>query len=230
MSVLSRISNCQGLGRKNKFEIMKTDRNLPASVKETLILLAVVVGLPPSRLMSMFTDTANVSAIGLWNQHTFVLAASTWNYGVSWRQHWNYGSRGRHYQNTTDIEMSVHFDDTGMAYVGCRFPMVLTCFLATSWPRPLTQRRWLHGSIRPVLKHGPRSLQYVGVHGRVNLLAQWKVTAGILAPATDQSIEGGLSMGKAAAGSHRNFWVDSFQTGSGYDNYLALLLYYYYSY
>ena len=26
VSVLSRISNCQGLGRKNKFEILKTDR------------------------------------------------------------------------------------------------------------------------------------------------------------------------------------------------------------
>ena len=25
-SVLSRISNCQGLGRKNKYEILKTDR------------------------------------------------------------------------------------------------------------------------------------------------------------------------------------------------------------
>ena len=28
LSVLSRISNCQGLGRKNKFEILKTDRML----------------------------------------------------------------------------------------------------------------------------------------------------------------------------------------------------------
>ena len=27
VSVLSRISNCQGLGRKNKFEVLKTDRN-----------------------------------------------------------------------------------------------------------------------------------------------------------------------------------------------------------
>ena len=27
MSVLSQISNCQGLGRKNKHEILKTDRN-----------------------------------------------------------------------------------------------------------------------------------------------------------------------------------------------------------
>ena len=27
VSVLSRISNCQGLGRKNKFDILKTDRN-----------------------------------------------------------------------------------------------------------------------------------------------------------------------------------------------------------
>ena len=27
VSVLSQISNCQGLGRKNKFEILKTDRN-----------------------------------------------------------------------------------------------------------------------------------------------------------------------------------------------------------
>ena len=27
LSVLSRISNCQGLGRKNKFEILKTDHN-----------------------------------------------------------------------------------------------------------------------------------------------------------------------------------------------------------
>ena len=28
VSVLSQISTCQGLGRKNKFEIMKTDRNV----------------------------------------------------------------------------------------------------------------------------------------------------------------------------------------------------------
>ena len=28
LSVLSQISNCQGLGRKNKHEILKTDRNL----------------------------------------------------------------------------------------------------------------------------------------------------------------------------------------------------------
>ena len=28
LSVLSRISNCQGLGRKNKFEILKTDRTV----------------------------------------------------------------------------------------------------------------------------------------------------------------------------------------------------------
>ena len=27
VSALSRISNCQGLGRKNKYEILKTDRN-----------------------------------------------------------------------------------------------------------------------------------------------------------------------------------------------------------
>ena len=27
VSVLSQISNCQGLGRKNKHEILKTDRN-----------------------------------------------------------------------------------------------------------------------------------------------------------------------------------------------------------
>ena len=29
VSVLSQISNCQGLGRKNKHEIMKTDRSYP---------------------------------------------------------------------------------------------------------------------------------------------------------------------------------------------------------
>ena len=29
LSVLSQISNCQGLGRKNKFEILKTDRTPP---------------------------------------------------------------------------------------------------------------------------------------------------------------------------------------------------------
>ena len=28
LSILSRISNCQGLGRKNKHEILKTDRKL----------------------------------------------------------------------------------------------------------------------------------------------------------------------------------------------------------
>ena len=32
LSVLSQISNCQGLGRKNKHEILKTDRNVICSV------------------------------------------------------------------------------------------------------------------------------------------------------------------------------------------------------
>ena len=35
LSVLSRISNCQGLGRKNRFEIMKTDRSLIQLVDPT---------------------------------------------------------------------------------------------------------------------------------------------------------------------------------------------------
>ena len=38
---------------------------LPVSVRYTLILLVVNVGLPPSPLMSMFTDELKVSAIGL---------------------------------------------------------------------------------------------------------------------------------------------------------------------
>ena len=35
VSVLSRISNCQGLGRKNKFEIMKTDRSVAIRTSTT---------------------------------------------------------------------------------------------------------------------------------------------------------------------------------------------------
>ena len=43
-----------------------------------------------------------------------------------------------------------------------------------------TLGRWLNGSIRPVLKHGPRSLTYVRVHGWWNLLAKWKWLLGSL--------------------------------------------------
>ena len=39
---------------------------------------------------------------------------------------------------------------------------------------------WVNGSFRPVLKHGPRSLTYVRVHGWLNLLAQWKWLLGFL--------------------------------------------------
>ena len=35
LSVLSQISNCQGLGRKNKHEILKTDRTLSPLQKQT---------------------------------------------------------------------------------------------------------------------------------------------------------------------------------------------------
>ena len=58
----------------------------------------------------------------------------------------------------------------------------------------LTQRRRLNGFIRPVLKHGPRSLTYVRVHRCVKPACAMKVTAGIAALATDQSTERGLSM------------------------------------
>ena len=34
LSVLSQISNCQGLGRKNKHEILKTDRRVPSNFPE----------------------------------------------------------------------------------------------------------------------------------------------------------------------------------------------------
>ena len=39
LSVMSQISNCQGLGRKNKHEILKTDRtsNLPTNIVPTNI-------------------------------------------------------------------------------------------------------------------------------------------------------------------------------------------------
>ena len=37
VSVLSQISNCQGLGRKNKFEILKTDRKPRQSAKPKII-------------------------------------------------------------------------------------------------------------------------------------------------------------------------------------------------
>ena len=49
---------------------------IPVSVKQTLILPVVTVGLSPSPLLPMFTDTGNVSAIGLWDKHSFVLAAA----------------------------------------------------------------------------------------------------------------------------------------------------------
>ena len=38
MSVLSQISNCQGLGRKNKHEILKTDREIYVRVDISIYL------------------------------------------------------------------------------------------------------------------------------------------------------------------------------------------------
>ena len=39
VSVLSRTSNCQGLGRKNKHEILKTDRTIIIMIITILLLL-----------------------------------------------------------------------------------------------------------------------------------------------------------------------------------------------
>ena len=50
-----------------------------------------------------------------------------------------------------------------------------------------------HRSFRPVLKHGPRKLTYVRVHGGKHAGAV-NATAGVSAPATDQSSERGLSV------------------------------------
>ena len=77
-------------------------RVIPMSVKYTLILLVVSVGLPASRLMSMFTDMANVSAIGLWNKQKLVFAAVGYldlNFEI--------GGAGRDFQNTSDIKMCI---------------------------------------------------------------------------------------------------------------------------
>ena len=65
------------------------------------------------------------------------------------------------------------------------------CFVRLCWLAPCTTvhalstvcgngspswhaKWWLNCSIRPVLKHGPRSLTHVRVHGWWNLCAQWK--------------------------------------------------------
>ena len=39
VSVLSQISNCQGLGRKNKHEILKTDRSMGTIFREEASLV-----------------------------------------------------------------------------------------------------------------------------------------------------------------------------------------------
>ena len=49
-------------------------------------------------------------------------------------------------------------------------------------------RCWLNGSIRPVLKHGPRSLTYARVFGCVKPVCVMKVTVGIFAPTTDHDL------------------------------------------
>ena len=43
VSLLSRISNCQGLGRKNKFEILKTDRIVVVIIVVIIIIIIIVV-------------------------------------------------------------------------------------------------------------------------------------------------------------------------------------------
>ena len=45
LSVLSQISNCQGLGRKNKHEVLKTDRILLIVVIIAIILIVVMIAI-----------------------------------------------------------------------------------------------------------------------------------------------------------------------------------------
>ena len=61
--------------------------------------------------MSMFTDMAHVSATGRINKHSCLLAAAGIFASTS-----ELGERGRNFQNTGDIEMSVYLSDTGMVY------------------------------------------------------------------------------------------------------------------
>ena len=62
LSVLSRISNCQGLGRRNKFEILKTDRRQVVP-PELLQLQGHAEGPLQLLLLSNNSDTSN-------NKHT----------------------------------------------------------------------------------------------------------------------------------------------------------------
>ena len=43
LPVLSQISNCQGLGRKNKFEILKTDRILQFFLFRGLLIIIIKI-------------------------------------------------------------------------------------------------------------------------------------------------------------------------------------------
>ena len=63
---------------------------IPVSVKYTLTLLVVNVGLPPSPLMSMFVGMGKASATGLWNNHSLLFAAVGYlwvNFEISWARH-----------------------------------------------------------------------------------------------------------------------------------------------
>ena len=59
LSVLSQISNCQSLGRKNKHEIMKTDRIAIISsiiITKLLLLILILLLLQLPLLLSYFTS------------------------------------------------------------------------------------------------------------------------------------------------------------------------------
>ena len=65
--------------------------------------------------MSMFTDKRKVSAIGRINEHTFCYLLRRIFVPTL-----KLGERGRNFQNTGDIEMSVYLSDTGTRLKGNR--------------------------------------------------------------------------------------------------------------
>ena len=91
------------------------------------------------------------------------------------------GSTGLLQRSFVEPWMWLRYLIAGMGYIlvafGGSFLGLLkcceVCFLALLKPLS-TLWCWRNGFIRPVLKHGPRSLTHVRVHGWWNLCAQWK--------------------------------------------------------
>ena len=74
MSVLSQISNCQGLGRKNKHEILKTDR----TTTELMNLIITIINITTITVItSMFNTTTITIVTSILNTTTIITAITS---------------------------------------------------------------------------------------------------------------------------------------------------------